>query len=144
MGMRGADFLVAVADRRGGARSVSRGDVRAGLRFAFYGRMSTSEFQDVVTSREWQRAVSEELVEGAGIIVAEFFDSGRSRRWSWRDRPAAAALLAAAKQSVREFDAVVVGEYERAFYGDQFERVVAELDAVGVQVWLPEAGGAVD
>jgi hypothetical protein len=44
----------------------------------------------------------------------------------------------------RDFDAVVVGEYERAFYGDQFREVVARLNAVGVQVWSPEAGGPVD
>jgi DNA invertase Pin-like site-specific DNA recombinase len=117
---------------------------QVGLRFAFYGRMSTSEFQDVVTSRAWQRSVSEELVQGLGAIVVEFFDEGCSRRWSWSDRPAASALLAAAEDPDRGFDAVVVGEYERAFYGDQFRQVVARLNAVGVQVWLPEAGGLVE
>jgi hypothetical protein len=45
--------------------------------------MSTSEFQDVVTSRAWRRSVSEELVEGFGAIMAEFFDEGCARRWSW-------------------------------------------------------------
>jgi hypothetical protein len=40
--------------------------------------------------------------------------------------------------------AVVIGEYERAFYGDQFARVSALLDCFGVPVWLPEAGGRVD
>jgi hypothetical protein len=116
----------------------------AGVRFAFYGRMSTNEFQDPQTSRAWQRAVSDELVEGVGEVVVEFFDEGRSRRWSWRDRPAASALLAAAENRDREFDAVVVGEYERAFYGDQFREVVSRLNTVGVQVWLPEAGGPVE
>ena len=53
-------------------------------------------------------------------------------------------MLAAAEDRDREFDAVVVGEYERAFHGDQFREVVARLDAVGVQVWLPEAGGPVE
>jgi hypothetical protein len=106
--------------------------------------MSTSEFQDAVTSRAWQRSVSEELVEGFGAIVVEFFDEGCSRRWSWRDRPAASALLRAAEDPDRGFDAVVVGEYERAFYGDQFRHVVARLAAAGVQVWLPEAGGPVE
>jgi DNA invertase Pin-like site-specific DNA recombinase len=83
--------------------------VSDGLRFAFYGRMSTSEFQDPATSRAWQRAVSEELIEGFGTVVAEFFDIGKSRRWSWSDRPAAAELLAAAEKVDRPFDAVVVG-----------------------------------
>ncbi|MFD4668471.1 recombinase family protein [Lentzea sp. NPDC058450] len=115
-----------------------------GLRFAFYGRMSTSTFQDVQTSRAWQRAVSDELIEGIGSVVAEFFDVGVSRRWSWLDRPAAAALLAAAADPDRDFDAVVVGEYERAFHGDQFRQVVVRLNALGVEVWLPEAGGPLE
>ncbi|MFS8097396.1 hypothetical protein LFM09_09680 [Lentzea alba] len=37
-----------------------------------------------------------------------------------------------------------MGEYERAFYGDQFREVVARLNALGVEVWLPEAGGPVE
>lgn len=40
-----------------------------GLRFAFYGRMSTSIFQDAQTSRAWQRAISDELIEGVGSVV---------------------------------------------------------------------------
>jgi recombinase/resolvase-like protein len=141
--LTGVEFVEAVGARRRGVRRLS-GRLVDGVRFAFYGRMSTSEFQDPGTSRAWQRAVSEELVEGFGEIVVEFFDEGQSRRWSWWDRPAASALLAAAEDHDREFDAVVVGEYERAFHGDQFREVVARLNAVGVQVWLPEAGGPVE
>jgi hypothetical protein len=110
----------------------------------FTGGCRTSEFQDAVTSRAWQRAVADELVDGVGRVVVEFFDEGCSRRWSWGDCPAASALLAAAEQPERGFDAVVVGEYERAFYGDQFRVVVERLNAAGVQVWLPEAGGPVE
>ncbi|MEV0057642.1 recombinase family protein [Saccharopolyspora shandongensis] len=141
--LTGSGFVDAVAARRRGSpRSV--GGAADGVRFAFYGRMSTSEFQDSRTSCAWQRAVSEELVEGFGEIVVEFFDEGRSRRWSWWDRSAASALLAAAEDRDRGFDAVVVGEYERAFHGDQFREVVARLNALDVQVWLPEAGGPVE
>ncbi len=142
--LSGRAFLSAVAGRRRSARLDTGAVEQGGLRFAFYGRMSTSEFQDAVTSRAWQRSVSEELVEGFGAIVVEFFDEGCSRRWSWSDRPAASALLTAAEEPGRGFDAVVVGEYERAFYGDQFRQVVARLNAAGVQVWLPEAGGPVE
>ncbi|NGY65322.1 recombinase family protein [Lentzea sp. NEAU-D13] len=106
--------------------------------------MSTSVFQDVQTSHAWQRAVPDELIDGVGSVVAEFFDVGVSRRWSWQDRPEAAALLAAAADPGRDFDAVVVGEYERAFHGDQFREVVSGLNALGVAVWLPEAGGPVE
>ncbi len=135
-----AELLIALR----GHRRLTPSSGEAGLRFAFYGRMSTSTFQDVQTSRAWQRAVSEELIEGVGSVVGEFFDVGVSRRWSWPDRPEAAALLAAAAACDRVFDAVVVGEYERAFHGDQFREVVSRLNALGVAVWLPEAGGPVE
>jgi hypothetical protein len=49
-------------------------------RFAFYGRMSTVEFQDRTTSLGWQREVAEETIQGHGVIVAEYFDQGCSRR----------------------------------------------------------------
>ncbi|MGO1050868.1 recombinase family protein [Crossiella sp. CA198] len=142
--LTGAEFVEALAARRRGSVRLSGGANGCGMRFAFYGRMSTSEFQDPQTSRAWQRAVSDELVEGFGEVVVEFFDEGRSRRWSWWDRPAASALLAAAERRDREFDAVVVGEYERAFAGGQFRQVLGRLSALGVQVWLPEAGGPVE
>ncbi|MEV0082869.1 recombinase family protein [Saccharopolyspora sp. NPDC050642] len=141
-GLTSSGFVDAVAARRGSPRPSAR--PTGGVRFAFYGRMSTSGFQDPETSRAWQRALSEELVEGVGEIVVDFFDEGRSRRWSWWERPAASALLTAAEDPDRGFDAVVVGEYERAFHGDQFREVVARLNALGVQLWLPEAGGPVE
>ena len=60
------ELLAVVAGRRAVATSVPE----AGVRFAFYGRMSTSEFQDPQTSRAWQRAVSDELIEGVGSNAA--------------------------------------------------------------------------
>jgi site-specific DNA recombinase len=65
------------------------------LRFAFYGRMSTIEYQDRASSCRWQRAYADDLTDGHGRIVAEFFDVGVSRRLSWPDRPEAARVLAA-------------------------------------------------
>ncbi|MEV5541037.1 hypothetical protein AB0L13_29730 [Saccharopolyspora shandongensis] len=76
--------------------------------------------------------------------MAEYFDVGCSRLWSWSKRRCAAALLAAVQSSDRGFDAVVVGEYEHAFYGDQFRAVMTFLAKEGVELWLPEAGGPVD
>ncbi len=131
------------ARRRRGRRRLADG-VRSGLRFAFYGRMSTEEYQDRVTSLRWQREMAEETIAGRGLIVVEYFDEGWSRRVSWCERPAAAALLDAVRSPGRSFDAVVVGEYERAFCDDQFQSVSATLREHGVQVWLPEAGGLVD
>ncbi|WP_202918787.1 hypothetical protein [Saccharothrix deserti] len=93
------------------ARRKSSNDpfVHRGLRFAFYGRMSTSEYQDRRTSRLWQRGVAERLVAGHGVIVAEYFETGCTRLKEWADRPQAARLLAALADPDRGFDAIVVG-----------------------------------
>ena len=56
---------------------------------------------------------------GHGRIVAEFFDIGQSRMLAWPRRPRAAALAAALADPDRGWEAIVVGEYERAFYGGQ-------------------------
>lgn len=115
-----------------------------GLQFAFYWRTSTVGHQDPTSSRGWQREAATSIIAGHGQIVAEFFDAGCSRRLPWSSRPEAAALLAELSSADRRFDAVVIGEYERAFAGNQFARVSALLGCLGVQVWLPEAGGPVD
>jgi site-specific DNA recombinase len=121
-----------------------RAPAPTGIRFAFYGRMSTVEFQHRETSQQWQRMLARDVVAGRGQIVVEFFDEGCSRRRGWADRPGAAALLAEVADGSWRFDAVVVGEYERAFYGDQLRRLMPILDRHGVGLWLPELGGPVD
>jgi site-specific DNA recombinase len=65
------------------------------VRFAFYGRVSTEDWQDPVTSRARQREQAAALVARHGTMVAEFFDSGESRTLAWPRRPQAAALVAA-------------------------------------------------
>ncbi|WP_246002455.1 recombinase family protein [Allorhizocola rhizosphaerae] len=115
-----------------------------GLRFAFYGRVSTEDYQDPVTSRRWQFDSAAECVAGRGRITAEFFDIGYSREIAWSDRPEAARLLAAITDPDRGFDAIVVGEYARAFYGTQAFRLAPLLREHGVQLWLPEVDGPVD
>jgi hypothetical protein len=114
------------------------------MRFAFYGRVSTEDWQDPVTSRARQVGQAQGLVAGSGRITAEFFDAGQSRVLPWARRPQAAALLAAMADPDRSFDAVVVGEYERAFYGSQYALMAPLFEHYGVQLWLPEAGGPVD
>jgi len=117
---------------------------RGGLRFAFYGRVSTEEHQDPVTSRARQFAQAEMLVAGHGRIVGEYFDVGQSRVLPWARRPQAAALLAAMADPDRDFEAIVVGEYERAFYGAQYSLMAPLFEHYGVQLWTPEAAGRVD
>jgi DNA invertase Pin-like site-specific DNA recombinase len=115
-----------------------------GLRFAFYGRTSTADYQDPATSRSWQLEAAQDLVASCGTIVEEFFDIGCSRREPWLDRPRAAALLTAMARPDRRFDAIVVGEYERAFAAGQFDEMALVFERHGVQVWLPEANGPVE
>jgi DNA invertase Pin-like site-specific DNA recombinase len=97
-----------------------------------------------VSSQAWQREVAESVIAGHGEIVEEFVDVGWSREVAWERRPRAAALLAAARNPGRRFDAVMVGEYERGFTARQFLRVAEQLERHGVRVWLPEADGPVD
>src|SRR5271170_7035572 len=113
--------------------------------FAFYGRVSTEDQQDVESSRGWQLTRSRALIEPrGGVIVAEYFDVDKSRSIPWPRRPRAAALLAALKDPARGFDAVVIGEPQRAFYGNQFGLTFPVLTHYGVGLWVPEVGGAVD
>jgi len=125
-------------------RSIATGPVRGRLRFAFYGRVSTEDHQDPVTSRARQRDQASTLIAGHGQIVAEYFDVGRSRALSWARRPQAAALLAEMADPGRGFDAIVIGEYERAFYGGQYAAMAPLLEHYGIQLWAPEVGGPTD
>ena len=112
-GATGVDSLLAWAERSGHQRAAE--PCTGGLRFAFYGRVSTEDRQDPVTSRARQRDQAAALVGGHGRVVAEYFDVGQSRVLPWARRPEAAALVAAMADPDRCFDAIVLGEYERAF-----------------------------
>ncbi|MEH1129132.1 hypothetical protein [Micromonospora sp. CPCC 206061] len=114
------------------------------MRFAFYGRISTADFQDRASSRAWLYEATVDLVAGRGVIMAEYLDVGCSRRLPWAQRPQAANLLDAITDPGRRFDAIVAGEYERAFAGDQLVQLLLLLGRYGVQVWLPEAGGPIN
>jgi len=114
------------------------------LRFVFYGRVSAEDWQDPVTSRARQREQAEALVRGHGVIVTEFFDAGESRTVAWGRRLQAAALVARLADPGRGWDAIVIGEYERAFYGSQYAAMAPLFEHYGVQLWMSEAGGRVD
>jgi hypothetical protein len=53
-------------------------------------------------------------------------------------------LLTALKNCGRGFDAVVIGEPQRAFYGNQYGAGLSVFVRYGVQPWVPEVGGAID
>ena len=94
--------------------------------------MSTTEYQDRASSHAWRREAAGRLVAGGGLVEVEFFDAGCSRQVPWSSRPEAAALLGELSSPERRFDAVVVGEYERAFSGDEFAKVTALFPAFRV------------
>ena len=77
------------------------------------------------------------------MIVPQLFDVGESRTVAWARRPQAAALVAQLADPDRGWDAVVIGEYERAFYGSQYAAMAPLLEHYGVQLWMPETGGRV-
>jgi site-specific DNA recombinase len=125
----GADLLAAWVQRTG-RQAGERG--HGSVRFAFYGRVSTEDWQDPVTSRARQRDQAGALAAGHGKIVAEFFDCGQSRTLPWVRRPQAAALVAALADPDRGWDAIVIGEYERAFYGSQYASMAPLFEHFGV------------
>ena len=84
------------------------------------------------------------LTAGHGVIMAEFFDCGESRTLAWPRRSQAAALVAALADPDRGWDAIVIGEYERAFYGSQYASMAPLFEHYGIQLWMPEVGGRVD
>src|SRR6266705_2017079 len=142
--MAGDGGLLGWAERSTRRRAciVAEGPVPGRLRFVFYGRVSTEDWQDPVTSRARQREQAEALVRGQ--IVAALFDVGESRTVAWARRPRAAALVAALADPGRGWDAIVIGEYERAFYGSQYAAMAPLFEHYGVQLWMPETGGRVD
>lgn len=115
------------------------------IRFAFEGRCSTEDQQDPESSRAWQKTRAKALIEPhGGEIVAEYFDAGQSRAVPWQRRPRANDLLQALKDPNRGFEAVVIGEPQRAFYGNQFGLVFPLFSHYGVPLWVPEVGGPID
>jgi DNA invertase Pin-like site-specific DNA recombinase len=115
------------------------------IRFAFYGRVSTEDQQEPESSKAWQLTRSRALIEArGGVIVTEFFDVDKSRSIPWQRRPEATALLAELKNPNREFDAVVIGEPHRAFYGNQYGLTFPLFEHYRVPLWVPEVGGPID
>ena len=114
-------------------------------RFAFAGRVSTEDNQDPEASRNWQLSRSRALIEPAGgIVVAEYFDVGQSRSLPWKRRPQAAQLLADLADPHRGFGAVLIGEPQQAFHGNQYSLTMPVFTHHGVELWVPEVGGPID
>jgi hypothetical protein len=79
---RGTGGLAAWAERTG--RGQVRAECRGGLRFAFYGRVSTEDHQDPVTSLARQLDQAGALVAGHGRSWPGSLMWGRAGRWPGR------------------------------------------------------------
>src|SRR5271166_5185857 len=110
----GTDVLVAWAEQS--RRAAERGMAGCGSYFTGGYRRRTGR----IRSRARQREQAAALVAGH-----------------------AAALVAALADPDRGWDAIVIGEYERAFYGGQYASMAPLFAHYGVKLWLPEAGGPV-
>jgi site-specific DNA recombinase len=87
------------------------------------------------------------VVEGGDPACAAALgkgDDGRAARWRGAAAREAARLVALLADPGRGWDAVVAGEYERAFDGSQYAAMAPLFEHYGVQLWMPEAGGRVD
>jgi hypothetical protein len=114
------------------------------IRFASWGRVSTEDRQDPASSRAWQRARATSLIGPyGGQTVAEFFDVDQTRSVPPRRRPETRRLLAALADPGHGFDAIVVGEAQQAFYGNQFGNTFPLFTHYGIPLWIPEVGGPV-
>ena len=77
--------------------------------------------------------------------MEEFFDIGNSRSLPWPRRPETARLLAKIRSGTNRWDAIVIGEFARAFGAPiQYSTVYPLLQHFGIELWLPEVGGRVD
>ena len=115
------------------------------MRFALYARVSTEDRQSPDDSIAWQRGLANTLVEPVGGgLVAEYLDIGVSRSLPWARRAQASRLLADCARPDRAFDAIVIGEPQRAFAGAQFSLTFPVFVHHGVELWVPEVGGRVD
>ncbi|MGI5135497.1 recombinase family protein [Streptomyces sp. CA-106110] len=115
------------------------------IRLAFAGRCSTEDLQDPEASRNRQLTRARALIEPAeGQIVTEYFDIGHSRSLPWQRRPRANALLQALRDPNRGFDAVVISEPQRTFYGNQFGNTFPVFVHFRIPLRVPEVGGPID
>jgi len=138
----GGDGLVAGAARSG--RPQTGGTGRGGLRFVFYGRVSTEDWQDPVTSRARQREQAGALVRGTGRSWRSSSTLGRAGRW----RGDGARKPPGWSRSWR----IPAGAGTRSWWGSMSGRSTGAstrrwrrlFEHYGVQLWMPEAGGRVD
>ena len=122
-------------------------DAEPELDYALLARTSTEDNQSPEESLKWQEHRGGLVIRDTGRIAVVFHDKGLSRSIPWKRRPEALALLNEMRQPrpLRRFDAVVIGEPQRAF-GDQLQiaSIVPIFVHLGIPLWVPELGGPYD
>ena len=76
--------------------------------------------------------------------MAEFFDAGAEPDIPVGAGPAGRCAGGCAGDPDRGWDAIVIGEYERAFFGNQYAAMAPLFEHYGIQLWAPEVGGRID
>jgi site-specific DNA recombinase len=115
------------------------------LLFAFVGRVSTEEMQEPEASRARQIAKASTILPPSAQIVADYFDIGDTRALPWPRRPETGRLLRELRSGTNTWNAIVVGEFTRAFGAPiQYSTTYPLLQHFGIELWLPEIGGRVD
>jgi site-specific DNA recombinase len=119
--------------------------VSGSLSFAFVGRVSTEDNQEPEVSRARQIAKARTILPPGAEIVEEYFDIGDSRSLPWARRPETKRLLAELRAGTNRWDAIVIGEFTRAFGAPiQYSTTYPLLQHFRVELWIPEIGGRVD
>ena len=115
------------------------------LLFAFVGRVSTEDMQEPEASRARQIAKARTILPPSAQIVADYFDIGDTRALPWPRRPETGRLLRELRSGTNAWNAIVVGEFTRAFGAPiQYSTTYPLLQHFGIELWLPEIGGRVD
>ena len=115
------------------------------FRAALYARVSTEDRQSPEDSIAWQRSVATALIgPHGGPSSSSTSMSAYPASLPWSRRPEASRLLQDCARQDRAFDALVIGEPQRAFAGTQYGLTAPILWHHGVELWVPEVGGRVD
>ena len=122
------DVLARWADGLGRRQRAEPG--RGLLRFAFYGRVSTEDWQDPGTSRARQLQQAVMLPPGLGLSWRSFSTRGVPGA-AVGAAPAGRGAGCAAADPERGWDAVVIGEYERAFDASQYASMAPRFEHYG-------------
>ena len=135
----------AILDELIGISGVKHLTDKQGTQSAFYGRCSTEDNQDPKTSRGWQLENAREVHRAAAAVRSSKSSSTSGSRDPCRGSGGRqdARLLAALKDPGRSWNAVVVGEGTRCWFGNQFSLIAPRFEAYGVELWIPELGGDV-